>query len=95
MAVHIFWPPLAVLSMGVIIVAFIILKYGDKLCKARTIPHPQNFEIENQSSETAMYTVDDRTTYTVDDRSQGSYEAIHQMEIIPTSEKSEKYEYAV
>jgi len=38
MAVSAFWPPLTVLSMLVMIVAFVIIKYGDRLCKARSVP---------------------------------------------------------
>jgi len=38
MAVSAFWPPLTVLSMLVMVVAFLIIKYGDRLCKARSVP---------------------------------------------------------
>lgn len=38
MAVSAFWPPLTVLSMLVMIVAFLIIKYGDRICKARSVP---------------------------------------------------------
>ncbi|CAL4121173.1 unnamed protein product [Meganyctiphanes norvegica] len=38
MAVSAFWPPLTVLSMFVVIVAFLIIKYGDRICRARSVP---------------------------------------------------------
>lgn len=40
--------------MFVMVVAFIIIKYGDKLCRARTVPKPQNYELEDASSENTM-----------------------------------------
>jgi len=59
MAVHSAWPPLATLAMFVMVIAFIILKYGDRLCKARSVPRPQNYEIESQSSENTQYVYDE------------------------------------
>lgn len=38
MSVSAFWPPLTVLSMLVMIVAFLVIKYGDRVCKARSVP---------------------------------------------------------
>lgn len=86
MAVHAAWPPLACLAMLVMMVAFIILKYGDKLCKARTVPKPQNYEIEDQSSE--------NTTYMFDER-ESMREYVEIPEMISEPEKKEKYEIAV
>lgn len=93
MAVHAAWPPLACLAMFVMVTAFIILKYGDRLCKARTVPKPQNYEIEDQSSENTTYMYDER-------ESVGEYLEIP--EITPEEkekcypeERREKYEYAV
>ena len=83
MAVNIFWPPIAILSMFVLIVIFLILKYGDKVCKGIHDPKPQNFEIEQQSSEN--YGLDEKS-------SMRDYVEIPEIEM---SEKVEKYEYAL
>lgn len=88
MAVHIFWPPLAVLSMGVMVVIFLILKYGDKWFKARTAPMPQNYEIENQSSENTTVNAEERFLEE-EERTNLRYE----MEIIPISEKTKEYAF--
>ena len=81
--------------MLVMVVAFIILKYGDRLCLARTVPKPQNYEIEDQSS--------DNTTYLYDER-ESVREYIEVPEIVQVEEEKwkydpeerrEKYEYAV
>jgi len=37
MSYHIFWPGLTALTMAVTMVMFLILKYGDRLCGARTV----------------------------------------------------------
>lgn len=56
---HVFWPPLTVLVMCMGVVMFLIIKYGDKLCKARTVPFAQSFEIEEHSSDNTTYICED------------------------------------
>lgn len=76
--------------MFVIIVAFIIIKYGDRLCGARSVPKPQNFEIEDQSSTntvSCMYEEKESVREFVD--------IMEIPEIMPEPGKLEKYEYAV
>jgi len=38
MSFHIFWPALTVFTLGMAMIMFIILKYGDRICKARSVP---------------------------------------------------------
>lgn len=91
MAVHAAWPPLACLAMFVMVVAFIVLKYGDRLCRARTVPKPQNYEIEEQCSENTTYMYDDRES--VNDYIEVPKEKEKEGYII--QEKREAFEYAV
>ena len=63
MAAHIFWPPLTALVMLIGILIFVILKYGDTLCKARTTPKPQNYELEDRASENSTYLCEERQSY--------------------------------
>ncbi|KAL7641423.1 UNVERIFIED_CONTAM: hypothetical protein RMT77_008563 [Armadillidium vulgare] len=94
MGVNVFWPPLAVLSMGVMVIIFIILKYGDKLFRARTAPKQQNYEMENLSSENATFNGDERSIEEFEDYFEEEQvdEENPPSEIIPIREK---YEYAV
>lgn len=87
MAVNIFWPPIAILSMFVLVVAFLILKYGDKVCKNIHLPKPQNYEIEGQSSDNETYLTDEKGSIR-------EFIEIPQMEM-EVSEKKEAYEYAL
>lgn len=98
MAVHAAWPPLACLAMFVMIVAFLIIKYGDRLCRARSIPKPQNFEIEDQSSTntmSCMYEEKDSMRDFVDIMEIPEIMPQEIPEVIYESEKMEKYEYSV
>lgn len=56
---HVFWPPLTVLVMCMGVVMFLIIKYADKLCKARSVPFAQSFEMDDQSSENTTFICDD------------------------------------
>jgi len=63
MGAHVFWPPLTFLVMSIAVIMFLVLKYGDKLCKARSVPLPQTYEIEEHSSENTTYLCEDRASY--------------------------------
>lgn len=101
MSSHIFWPPLAVLAIGIMVIIFIILKYGDKLFRARTVPRERPLEFEMESSENTAY--DEDQTIQEEHYEGEHYEDEHiedyhdkdekdLMEIMPIREK---YEYAV
>lgn len=94
MAVHAAWPPLACLAMFVMIVAFLVVKYGDRLCGARSIP---------LKSRRTLY-MDDESASSVNTISclyedKGSIremvEIVDMPEIEPQHQTLEKYEYAV
>jgi len=63
MSAHVFWPPLAVLSMSVGVVMFIILKWGDRLCLARSTPLRQNYEMDEYCSDGVYSQEEDQTSY--------------------------------
>ncbi|XP_047737072.1 uncharacterized protein LOC125178099 [Hyalella azteca] len=88
---HVFWPPLTFLVMSIAVIMFIILKWGDKLCKARTVPFAQNYEIEDHSSENTTYlgeVMEEKSSYK--DLIMGESEMIGLQE-----KKSASYECAV
>lgn len=87
MSAHVFWPPLTVLVMGVGVIMFLILRFGDKLCKARTVPIAQNYELEDQSSENTTYLCDEKASY--------KEMMIEPSEMINMQEKTQSYECAV
>lgn len=90
MAVHAAWPPLACLAMFVMIVAFIIIKYGDVLCLARSVPKPQYFERDDASSENTMSCM-----YDEKDSVREHIDVIEIPEIRHEPDKEKKYEYSV
>lgn len=90
MAVHAAWPPLAILAMFVMIVAFLIVKYGDQRCGIRSIPWVRSNELEGDETSvntmSCMYDEKDSVRELVE---------IDMPEMEPVQEKREKYEYAV
>lgn len=90
MAVHAAWPPLAILAMFVMIVAFLIVKYGDQKCRIRSVPRNHNmYDLDDQISVntmSCMYDEKDSVREMVE---------IDMPEIQPAPGKLEKYEYAV
>jgi len=64
MSAAVFWPPLSVLLMLVGVLMFGILRWGDRLCGARTAPRLQNYEIAAQA-EAGHYsaTEEEKTSY--------------------------------
>lgn len=49
MVLAVFWPPLAALSMFVVIVIVLILQFGDKCFGARHKPKPLSYELESRT----------------------------------------------
>ena len=99
MAVNIFWPPLTALVFFVIIIAFLVLKYGDRFLKARTTPRPQQYEIEDRSSENTTFIYDEKRSLHEMERfsEKGSIDEMvpYPMQTKPDTQIMEKYEYAV
>jgi len=55
MAMYVFWPPVAGVAMLAIIVAVLVLKYGERWCKARVTqpapPPPQSGRLREGSEQ--------------------------------------------
>ncbi|XP_012285167.1 uncharacterized protein LOC105702280 [Orussus abietinus] len=49
MGLHIFWPASACLTLFVVCVIMIVLKFGPKLCKTRHEPLPSDQDWEGKS----------------------------------------------
>lgn len=91
MAVNAAWPPLAALAMFVIIVAFIIIKYGDRLFCARSVPlMSKGVEDDDQASINTVSCLYDEKD------SVREYIEVVEMPDVPEEPKwTESYEYAV
>ncbi|XP_063884513.1 uncharacterized protein LOC135113249 [Scylla paramamosain] len=97
MGVHTAWPPLACLAMFVIIIAFIIVKYGDTLFGARSVPLSRGaFEDGDQTSVNTVSCLYDERESVRDYEKESIREYVEVVEmpdISPGPQK--KYEYAV
>ncbi|KAK3849512.1 hypothetical protein Pcinc_043737 [Petrolisthes cinctipes] len=96
MAVHAAWPPLACLAMFVMVVAFLIIKYGDRLCSARSVPIPRSpYDYDDDDNASSVNTVS--CLY----EEKGSIREMVEIVEMPDLEtemqhtRLEKYEYAV
>ncbi|XP_076057059.1 wurmchen 1 transmembrane protein isoform X1 [Oratosquilla oratoria] len=87
MSAHVFWPALTVLAMLVIIVAFLVLKYADRVCGARGIPRPQSFEKDYQSSTNSNVAFDPR-------ESGGDFTEIFEIQDYEERPEKERFEYS-
>lgn len=99
MAVHTAWPPLACLAMFVIIVAFIIVKYGDRLLCARSVPLSRG--IEDDADQASVNTVsclyDEKDSIREYEKEiiREYVEVVEMPDISPQPQRKETYEYAV
>lgn len=91
MAVNAAWPPLAALAMFVIIVAFIIVKYGDRLFCARSVPlSREGMEDDDQASINTVSCL-----YDEKDSVREYIEVVEMPDMPEEPQRKEKYEYAV
>ena len=91
MSVHVFWPALSVLTMSIGMVMFIILKWGDRLCRARTTPmgaaphyHGGPRLVADHAMGGSLPSVND--TYVYDERSENWEEKSDYREIMGSDE---------
>ncbi|XP_033222883.1 uncharacterized protein LOC117176726 [Belonocnema kinseyi] len=49
MGLHVFWPASAVLTLFVVGVIMILLKFGPRICKTRHVPFPSDEEWEEKA----------------------------------------------
>ena len=98
MAVHAAWPPLACLAMFVVIVAFIIVKYGDRLLCARSVPLSRRTDDGDQASINTVSCLYEERESVRDYEKESMREFVEVVEmpdISPVHHTKEAYEYAV
>lgn len=55
MSLHVFWPAATVLTMFVVGVILVLLKYGPRLCKTRHTTRPTEYEWEDKTYEQKVF----------------------------------------
>lgn len=91
MAVNAAWPPLTALAMFVIIVGFIIVKYGDRLLCARSVPLSR--DERDDDDQASVNTVS--CLYDEKDSVREYIEVVEMPDVSPEPPRKEKYEYSV